>query len=135
MRLLALTAALFAALTSAAHGAAFKTPSGNIVCEASSARVECAIKSGLRPKPAKRDCGGAGGYTDTRIALTRGGRATPIVCAGDVGPLAAESRAKVLRYGQSRRFGRLRCTSTQRGLTCRNASRGFFLSRDRWRAL
>ena len=135
MRLLVLTAALFAALTGAAHGASFKTPSGNIVCDASSSRVECAIKSGLRPKPARRDCGGAGSYTDTRIALTRSGRATPIVCAGDVGPLASEGRAKVLRYGQTRRFGRLRCTSTQKGLTCRNGRHGFFLSRDRWRAL
>ncbi|MBE2320348.1 hypothetical protein DVA67_030570 [Solirubrobacter sp. CPCC 204708] len=134
MRLLVLTAALFAALTGAAHGAYFKTPSGNIVCDGSSSRVECEIKSGLRPKPAKRDCGGAGAYSDTRVALTRSGRATPIVCAGDVGPAASERSAKVLRYGQSRTFGRLRCTSTEKGLTCRNGSHGFFLSRGSWRS-
>jgi hypothetical protein len=57
------------------------------------------------------------------------------VCAGDVGPLAGAKKAKVLGYGKSRSFGSIRCTSSQKGLTCRNGSHGFFLSRGSWKAL
>jgi hypothetical protein len=138
MRLLVLTAALFAALTGAAHGATpgfFKTPSGNIVCYGNNSAIDCVIKTGLKPRPAKRDCNGMGDYTDSRLYLGRTGKAEPTVCAGDAGPDSSESEAKVLRYGKSRTFGRLKCTSTQKGLTCRNRSHGFFLSRGSWKRI
>jgi hypothetical protein len=45
-----------------------------------------------------------------------------------------EKKAKVLRYGKTWRHGSMRCTSTKKGLTCRNKSKhGFFLSRERSR--
>jgi len=136
--LLALTAALLIGLPGSAHAASsgfFKTPSGNIVCFWSPSAVDCTIKSGLVPKPKKRDCNGFGDYDSDRLSLGKSGKATPVVCAGDVGPVAGEDRAKVLAYGTTKHFGRLRCTSTQKGLTCRNKTHGFFLSKARWKAL
>jgi uncharacterized protein DUF6636 len=119
---------------------AFKTPSGNIVCGYSiapdgSASMECGIKSGLRPPPRRIHCD-AGDPNDKRLSLRDTHRATPVLCAGDPGPLLPQidAAAKVLAYGRTIRFGRISCGSAITGLTCRNRSgHGFFLSRERWR--
>jgi len=138
VRVLILTAALFAASTCVAHGASsgfFKTPSANIVCFWSTDGLDCTIKSGLKPPPKKRKCTDFGDFTTNRLALGKTGKATPVTCSGDVGPVAGEKQAKVLGYGKTKTFGRLHCTSTKKGLPCRNRTHGFFLSRDRWKAL
>jgi hypothetical protein len=119
---------------------AFKTPSGNIVCGYSiapdgSASMECGIKSGLNPPPRRIHCD-AGDPNDKRVSLRDNGRAAPVLCAGDPGPLLPQidAAAKVLAYGTTIRFGRISCASAITGLTCRNrGGHGFFLSRERWR--
>ena len=44
-----------------------------------------------------------------------------------------DPEAPVLDYGESRRFGRLRCTSRRSGMRCRStrSGHGFLLSRER----
>jgi uncharacterized protein DUF6636 len=120
---------------------AFKTPSRNIVCGYSiapadgSASMECGIKSGLKPPPRRIHCL-AGDPNDRRVSLRATGRASPVLCAGDPGPLLPqiEAKAKVLAYGRTIRFGGISCMSAIIGLTCRNRSgHGFFLSRAHWR--
>ena len=119
---------------------AFKTPSGNIVCGYSiapdgTASTECGIKSGLRPPPRPIHCD-AGDPNDKRVSLRDTGRAAPVLCAADPGPLLPQidAAAKVLAYGKTVRFGGISCASRTTGLTCRNRSgHGFFLSRERWR--
>jgi hypothetical protein len=123
-----------------ARNGAFKTPSGNIVCGYNiapdgKASMECGIKTGLNPPPTAIHCE-AGDPNDKRVSLRTAGRAAPVLCAGDPGPLLPQidARAKVLAYGTSIHFGGITCSSAITGLTCRNRSRhGFFLSRERWR--
>ena len=120
---------------------AFKTPSRNIVCgwtidDHGVASMECGVKSGLKPPPKRIHCL-AGDPNDKRVSLRSRGRATPVLCAGDPGPLLPqiEAKARVLAYGTSTRFGGITCTSRTTGLTCRNRDgHGFFLSRERWRS-
>jgi hypothetical protein len=118
----------------------FKTPSRNIVCgygidQHGRASMECGIKSGLKPPPRRIHCD-AGDPSDKRIGLTDTGRAVPVRCAGDPGPLLPqiEAKARVLAYGTKVRIGRITCSSAITGLTCRNSSgHGFFMSRLSWR--
>jgi hypothetical protein len=118
----------------------FKTPSRNIVCGYSIdvhglASMECGILSGLRPAPKRIHCD-AGDPNDKRLSLSATGRARPVLCAGDPGPLLPQiqAQARVLPYGTTIRFGGISCASAFTGLTCRNRSgHGFFLSRERWR--
>jgi hypothetical protein len=120
---------------------AFKTASGNIVCgygidARHGASIECGIKSGLKPPPKPIHCE-AGDPNHKRVSLRDRGRATPVLCAGDPGPLLpnVQARARVLAFGTTIRLGRISCSSATSGLTCHNRSgHGFFLSRDRWRA-
>jgi Family of unknown function (DUF6636) len=124
----------------AARYGAFKTPSRNIVCGWSvapdgSASMECGIKSGLKPPPTPIHCD-AGDPNDKRVSLRDTGRAVPVLCAGDPGPLLPqiEAKASVLAYGSSTHFGAITCTSATTGVTCRNRDgHGFFLSRASWR--
>ncbi len=74
-----------------------------------------------------------GDYDDRRIAVSKTGRAEAVTCSGDVGPVAGEKQAKVLGYGKTKTAGRLKCTSATSGLTCRNRTHGFFISRASWR--
>jgi hypothetical protein len=118
----------------------FKTPSKNIVCGYALdvhglASMECGIKSGLRPPPHRIHCL-AGDPNDKRLSLRDLGRAAPVRCAGDPGPLLPqiEARARVLAYGAHIRIGGITCSFAITGLTCRNRSaHGFFLSRQSWR--
>jgi hypothetical protein len=128
------------ALAASARNGAFKTPSRNIVCGYAiapdgTASMECGVKSGLKPPPRRIHCI-AGDPNDKRVSLRDTGRAAPVLCAGDPGPLLPqiEARARVLRYGTTIRIAGIRCSSAATGLTCRNRSgHGFFLSRERWR--
>ena len=129
-----------AATASAARIGAFKTPSRNIVCgwtvgDDHQASMECGVKSGLKPPPRRIHCQ-AGDPNDKRVALQAHGRATPVLCAGDPGPLLPqiEAKARVLAYGTSTTFGGITCRSAVTGLTCRNRDgHGFFVSRQSWR--
>ena len=126
----------------AARYGSFKTPSRNIVCGWSvapdgSASMECGVKSGLKPPPKPIQCD-AGDPNDKRVSLRDTGRAAPVLCAGDPGPLLPqiEAKASVLAYGSSTHFGAITCTSATTGLTCRNRDgHGFFLSRAGWRTV
>jgi hypothetical protein len=124
----------------ASRNGAFKTPSGNIVCgfgiaPDGTASMECGIKSGLKPPPTQIHCD-AGDPNHKRVSMRDTGRASPVLCAGDPGPLLPQidARARVLGYGTTIRFGGISCHSELTGLTCRNRSgHGFFLSRESWR--
>ncbi len=123
-----------------ARNGAFKSPSGNIVCgygiaPDGSVSMECGIKSGLKPPPKPIHCD-AGDPNHKRVGLTDTGRARPVLCAGDPGPLLPqiEAKAAVLRYGSSIKIGGITCKSATTGLTCQNrAGHGFSLSRQSWR--
>jgi hypothetical protein len=145
MRLLAAIIALLAAPVASANAGtsgAFKTPSRNVVCAyaygyaGQKPVVECGIKSGIKPAANPADCTDLGGdpANNMFVDLASTGRSTRPPCKGDPGPLAMESRAKVLAYGRTWKHSGLRCTCTKKGLTCRNKSKhGFFLSRARSR--
>jgi hypothetical protein len=97
----------------------FQTPSHNIVCSYSSSGgpgpfVRCDVLS----------LGDEGFFLKKR-GKARRHRVTDV--AGDV------TRARVLRYGRSRRFGPFRCRSRRSGLTCKSrvSGHGFKLSRRR----
>lgn len=114
----------------------FQTPSRNIVCGGYSgsqpAWLRCDITSGLKPKPARpKGCEFDFGGT---LTLSATGRAR-IGCVSDV-VLPDPTKAHVLAYGKTWRYGPFRCRSTRSGLTCRNRKgHGFFLSRARWARL
>lgn len=134
-------ALLLPAAAGASSTGAFKTPSRNIVCgyaidDHGAASMECGVKSGLQPPPRPIHCL-AGDPNHKRVSLRSRGRAVPVLCAGDPGPLLpqVEAKARVLAYGRSTTFGGITCTSRATGLTCTNRDRhGFFLSRERWRS-
>lgn len=114
----------------AASDGAFKTVSGNIVCDIGDTDVECVIKSGLQPAPPRANCNGAGDPVFNRVDLSGAGTAAPVPCAGDPGPLVGEADAKVLAYGSTMIKGQIGCSAFEFGLVCVNSKgRGFFLSR------
>jgi len=123
----------------AARVNAFKTPSGNIVCEYPPGKeqvpaIVCGIESGLKPPPSRSApaCEHLD-YVGNRVFLTATGHARPISCAGDAGPFAFLDSAWVLKYSKSWRGDGFVCTSRTSGLTCRNRrGHGFFLSRAHW---
>jgi hypothetical protein len=128
------------ALAAAPKYGSFKAPSRNIVCgwsidQHGRASMECGIKTGLKPPPPRVHCE-AGDPNDKRVGLSTTGRARPVLCAGDPGPLlpVIEAKAIVLRYGTKIKIEGITCSSATTGLTCRNRSgHGFFLSRQHWR--
>jgi hypothetical protein len=114
----------------AASEGAFKTSSGNIVCGLSDVLVECVVKSGLKPAPAKKRVCNGGDPVSNRVNLSATGIAEPLTCAGDPGPLADEADAKELAYGSAMVKGEIACVAFKSGLVCVNSKgRGFFLSR------
>jgi hypothetical protein len=113
----------------AASDGAFHTSSGNIVCSQNTDNVECVIKSGLKPAPAKKKCD-AGDPVSDRVILSAAGTAEAIDCAGDPGPLVDEKVAKELPEGSTMIRGEIGCAAYKFGLVCvNNKGRGFFLSR------
>lgn len=114
----------------------FQTPSHNIVCGAYTgsqpAWLRCDITSGLKPKPARPK----GCVFDYGVTLTLSAKGSAqIGCVSDA-VLPDPSKAPVLAYGKTWRYGPFTCGSAKTGLTCRNkAHHGFFLSRERWKRL
>jgi hypothetical protein len=109
----------------------FRTPSGNIGCEAGTGPtyLRCDIKSGLKPRPPQpSDCR----HLAFGDSLGMSATSRPIyICHGDT---VFVPHAKVLAYGTRYAFGPFRCTSQPAGLTCRNAAgHGWFLSRGSYR--
>jgi len=114
----------------AAFDGAFKTPTGNIVCDLTNTDVVCVIKSGLVPAPPKTTVCNGGDPVSNRVALTATGVAEPVRCAGDPGPLVDDADARVLAYGATMVRGGVGCVSFEFGLACANSrGHGFFLSR------
>jgi hypothetical protein len=111
----------------------FQTPTRNIVCGgytgSQPAWLRCDISSGLRPKPSRpKGCQFDFGGT---LTLGAAGRAR-IGCVSDA-VLPDPSKARILAYGQTWRYGPFTCRSAKTGLTCRNLKgHGFFLSRAGW---
>ncbi len=127
---LVLCGPLLAGPAKAASDGAFKTPSGNIVCDLSDTDVVCVIESGLVPAPPKTKVCNGGDPVSNRVDLTATGVAEPVRCAGDPGPLVDEADAKVLGYGSTMVKGGIGCASFEFGLACVNGKgHGFFLSR------
>ena len=120
---------VLAGAAQAASDGAFKTPTGNIVCDLGNTDVVCVIESGLVPPPNKTACN-VGDPVANRVDLTATGAAAPVLCAGDPGPLADAANAKILAYGSTMINGTIGCSSFEFGLVCVNSNgRGFFLSR------
>src|SRR4051794_13565668 len=122
MRLRVLMPAIVAAMAVPAVASAdvfFKTPSGNIVCQASAGKLECAVLSQR-----------AGSSLPVYYLRPRGTTQRHHV----VGNPAVE--VPILAYGKPKRLlgGAATCTSQMSGLPCRNRSgHGFFLSKQRQR--
>jgi hypothetical protein len=118
-------AVLFAAVCCAAAPAsasaayrAFRSPSG---------KLGCAFYSDTETPPAVR-CDWRGGG-DRALTLGVTGRAKRVKVTDTV----LDPRAKVLAYGRTTKFGRLRCTSRAAGITCRStrSRHGFRVSAEK----
>jgi hypothetical protein len=135
VRVLAVTVLCAAALAvlaapASATSIAFGSPSGSIHCIYSTAvgsvsRVRCDVDYDTRFR--RRPAGCMGDYGRSFELTARGrGRA---ICVTDSTNVPG---ASVLRYGTSRRFGAITCTSRTTGLRCYNTrGHGFFLARNR----
>jgi hypothetical protein len=109
----------------------FRSPSGNIHCQAfkldDGAALRCDIRSlSNRPPPRPKDCdldwGQAFEVSDKAQRAAR-------ICHGDT---VMDEKLPILRYGASFERHGFVCRSEQTGVECRNASRnGFMLSRAR----
>jgi hypothetical protein len=111
----------------------FRSPSGNIACALHRASGEGYVRCDIRDRTwSTRRPSGCPRHSDygQGLYLRERGRRGRVVCAGDT-TLGVGRR---LAYGHRiRRFG-ITCTSTQRGMTCRNRrGHGFFLSRRGYR--
>ena len=99
---------------------AFRSPTG---------RLGCAFYSDPRtPRTVRCEWQGS---NDVAFTLQERGRARRVRISDTV----RDPRAKVLAYGRSTGFGRLRCTSRRTGITCRSlrSGHGFMVSVDRRR--
>ena len=121
----------------------FKTPSGKIVCDwttagvagAPRASIECGVATGLKPPIPKSgpDCRHLD-YVGNRVSLAVTGSVHRIACAGDAGPFGEPGRTAYLHYGTNWKGGGIVCAEATKGLICRNRSgHGFFLNLRGWR--
>src|SRR4051794_26885143 len=122
-RLAASLAAAGLALVPASASAsyrAFRSPTG---------KLGCAFYSDPRtPRTARCDWFGS---DDQALTLTEKGRARRIRISDTV----LDPKARVLAYGHSTKFGKLKCTSRRTGITCRStrSGHGFMVSVQRQR--
>lgn len=125
-------AALTAGSANASGKSGFiRTPDGKIYCAwstGSQGSVVCGIWKGfLKPKP-KNTCKVVD-YAGNRIGFNVTGKAHIQVCAGDAGPFANRSAAKVIRYGGTWHAGGMSCISQMKAMQCKNKSgHGFLIS-------
>lgn len=130
---LAAIAAISLAGPAAADVMPMRMPSGNIHCavglERDYADVICEIhdRAGAPARPRPAGCSGAWGHIfDLRE------RGPVAMECGAPGPRNDSPGVFVFDYGRTERFGAITCSSSERGLTCRNADgHGFSLSRAR----
>jgi hypothetical protein len=106
--LAAVSCAAAPASASAAYRA-FRSPSG---------KLGCAFYSDTETPPAVR-CDWRGGG-DHALTLAESGRANRVRVTDTV----LDRKSKVLAYGRTTKFGRLRCTSREAGFTCRSTRSG-----------
>jgi hypothetical protein len=124
MRRLALAAAALLALALPAGASAafkqFRSPTG---------KIGCAFESGGGLKPIVR-CEWAGS-NDRAVWVGRHGHAHHLRISDTV----RDPHAAVLRYGHSKTFRRLKCTSRRTGMTCKSllTGHGFTVSVRRQR--
>jgi hypothetical protein len=111
MRRLALAALLMLVFPAGASAAfkQFRSPTG---C------IGCAFESG-GGLPREARCEWAGS-NDVAFVLAQRGRTKKIRISDTV----RDPNAPVLRYGHSKRFGKLKCTSRRTGMTCRSLRSG-----------
>lgn len=109
--------------------ATFQSPTGNISCELTSDRVECAVaQTAWKPPPGQSPrCEVTDPGPAARLEGSEPGQA--------VTSCAWQGDASVLSYGRALEIGNLRCLSARTGVTCRNArtKHGFEVSRTRFR--
>ena len=100
----------------------FRSPTG---------KIGCAFESG-RGLPREVRCEWAGS-NDRALVLRQRGKARFIKITDTV----RNPHAKVLHYGRSLRFGRIKCTSRRTGMTCRSrrSGHGFTVSVQHQRRL
>ena len=117
--LVVIAAVLLAPATAQGAYRAFRSPTG---------KVGCAFYSDAEtPRQVRCDWVGGG---DRAITLGETGKGKRIRVTDTV----RDPRARVLAYGKSTSFGRLRCTSRPTGMTCRTRSgHGFTVSIERQR--
>ena len=116
--LLVAVLALLAPATAQATYRDFRSPSGKIACGFySDADVPPTVRCDWQ------------GSDDQAVELHERGRAR----LRHVTDTVMNPKAKVLRYGRSTTFGRLKCVSRRRGMTCRSlaSGRGFRVSVER----
>jgi hypothetical protein len=122
MRRLVLAVAVLLAFPAGASAAfhQFLSPSRNLACAFISGRNT--------PRQVRCDWRGS---NDRAVVLRQRGRAHKVHVTDSL----LDSHAQVLRYGHSKRFGRLKCTSRRTGMTCRSlrSHHGFTVSMRRQR--
>ena len=113
-----LAVALLAPASAQATYRDFRSPSG---------KLGCAFYSDTEVPPMVR-CDWQGS-DDQAVELHETGRAR----VRHVTDTVLNPKARVLRYGRSTRFGKLKCISRRRGITCRSlaSGRGFRVSVER----
>jgi hypothetical protein len=122
-RLSAVLAAAALALVPASASAAyraFRSPTGKLGCAFySDAQTPRTVRCEWR------------GSNDRALTLRQRGRARTIKISDTV----MDPKAKVLAYGDSTSFGKLRCTSRRTGIRCRSvrSGHGFVVSAERQR--
>jgi hypothetical protein len=117
-----ITIALLAAVPTAASAAYrdFQSPSGHLAC--------AFFSDGETPRTVRCEWDGA---KDRAITLDETGKGKRIKATDTV----RSPNGKMLAYGHSMNFGRLRCTSRASGITCRSSrsDHGFTVSVDKQR--
>jgi hypothetical protein len=112
--LLVLVAALLAPAAAQAAYRDFQSPSGQLACAFDS--------DAEAPRFVRCEWDGV---NDRAVTLGETGKGKRVKVTDTV----RDTKAKVLAYGKSTAFGRLRCTSRRSGMTCRSkAGHGFTIS-------
>jgi hypothetical protein len=114
--------------TTSSTPVAFRSPSGNIVCKATSDSAVCAITdfSYQTPSP-PASCADSQGWG--HIIGVQGSASGNFVCADNQ---PAEPSSPTLAYGRAILVGRIACISSPKGVRCANRStrHGFQIARE-----
>lgn len=117
---------LFGAAPAPAATVNFRTPSGLVYCGYTTGPDFLRCDTQYPTRFSGRDCDE--GDFGQAFGMTPTGRGRPLCVSDSV----YDRKAKVLRYGTTRRYGPFTCTSRRSGLTCKNRrGHGWVLSRQR----